>query len=442
MVRAKKKFRGGIKPGHNKGTAQMQTVTMPIPSKVVIPMLQHIGAPCNPIVSKGDRVLVGQKVGDSDAFVSSPVHSSVSGTVTDIKPMLYSGGFEVMSIEIKPDGLQEVHESVKPPRSLDKDNLLKSIKESGIVGLGGAGFPTAVKLSPPPGKNLDILVVNGAECEPYITSDFREMIENPDGIIGGISIIMKITGIKKAYIGVEANKPEAIMKLDEKTKGTDIDVVPLRTRYPQGGEKQLIYAVTGRKVPSGMLPSDVGVLVQNVNTVSFIASYVKTGMPLIKKRITVDGDAVAKPMNVEVPIGTPLKEVFDFCGGFKESPKKVIMGGPMMGVSQFSLDNTVLKQTNAILAITEKQTALQKESDCIRCGKCVSVCPMSLMPLYINANVMNGNIEQTLKYHVMDCIECGSCSFICPASRHLVQSIRYAKAELRKKAAAQKGGGK
>jgi electron transport complex protein RnfC len=441
LIKARKKFRSGIKPGHNKGTAEMQTVIMPTPTKVVIPMLQHIGKPCIPIVNKGDRVLVGQKIGDCDAFISSPIHSSVSGIVTDIKPMLYSGGFEVMSIEIKPDGLQEVHESVKPPRSLEKESHLKSIRESGIVGLGGAGFPTAVKLSPPPGKSLDILIVNGAECEPYITSDFREMIENPDGIIGGISIIMRITGIKKAYIGIEANKPEAIIKLDEKTRGTGIDVVPLRTRYPQGGEKQLIYAVTGRKVPAGKLPSDVGVLVQNVNTVSFIARYVKTGMPLIKRRITVDGDAVAKPMNVEVPIGTSLKDVFDFCGGFKETPRKIIMGGPMMGVSQFSLDNTILKQTNAILAFSEKQAALEKESDCIRCGKCVSVCPMSLMPLYINANVMNGNIEQTLKYHVNDCIECGSCSYICPASRHLVQSIRYAKAELKRKAA-KKGGEK
>lgn len=441
MAKTLKAFKGGVRPGHHKKTSELQTVGMPLPSKVVIPMLQHIGAPCTPIVKKGDRVLVGQKIGHSDSMISAPIHSSVSGTVSDVKLMLYPGGFEVMSVEIKPDGLQEVHESVKPPESLDKDNLLKSIREAGLVGLGGAGFPTAVKLSPPPGKELDILIINGAECEPYITSDYREMMENTKGILEGTKIIMELTGIKKAFIGIEANKPEAINKISILSKAYgDIQVVPLRTRYPQGGEKQLIYAVTGRKVPAGKLPSDIGVLVQNVNTASFIAGFINTGMPLIKKKVTIDGSAVAKPMNVEVLIGTSLKDVFDFCGGFKEEPKKVIMGGPMMGVAQFSLENTVLKQTNALLAFTSKELCDDKEAGCIRCGKCVSVCPMSLLPLYINANVMNGNMEETLKYHVNDCIECGCCSFVCPASRHLVQSVRYAKAELKRIAGLQKGG--
>ena len=443
MAKALKAFRGGIRPGHHKKTSELQTVGMPLPSKVVIPMLQHIGAPCTPIVKKGDRVLVGQKIGDSTSMISAPIHSSVSGIVSDVKPMLYPGGFEVMSVEIKPDGQQEVHESVMPPKELDRESLLKSIREAGLVGLGGAGFPTSVKLSPPPGKSLDILVINGAECEPYITSDYREMIENPNGILEGTKTVMELTGIKKAFIGIESNKPEAIKQMSLLAKGYDnIQVLPLRTRYPQGGEKQLIYAVTGRKVPAGKLPSDIGVLVQNVNTVSFIAEYISTGMPLIKKKVTVDGSAVVKPMNVEVLIGTPLKDVFEFCGGFMEEPRKVIMGGPMMGVAQFSLDNTVLKQTNALLALTEKEIATGKESTCIRCGKCVAVCPMSLLPLYINANVMSGNIEDAQKYHFMDCIECGCCSYACPASRHLVQSIRYAKAETKRRADLQKGGGK
>lgn len=441
VVRARKIFKGGVKPGHYKETEGLQTVKMPVPSKVVIPMLQHIGAPCIPMVKKGDRVLVGQKIGDSDKAISAPVHSSVSGTVTDVKPVLYSAGMEVMAVEIKPDGLQEIHESVVPPVCPDKESMLKAIRESGIVGLGGAGFPTSVKLSPPPGKTVDVLVVNGAECEPFITSDYREMMENPEGIIEGVKKVMEITGIPKAYIGIESNKPDAIDRISLLLEGSeDIEVVSLRTRYPQGGEKQLIYAVTGRKVPPGKLPADVGVLVQNVATVSFIAEYFKTGMPLIKKKITVDGGAAARPMNVEALIGTPLREVFDFCGGFCEEPRKIIMGGPMMGVAQYSLDNPVLKQTNALLAFNGKEAEEPKESVCIRCGKCVAVCPMNLMPLYINANVMRGNFEETLKYHVNDCIECGCCSFSCPASRHLVQSIRYAKAELRKLAAKKQGG--
>ncbi len=348
-----------------------------------------------------------------------------------------------MCIEIKPDGQQEVHESIMPPKSPDKESLLKSIREAGLVGLGGAGFPTAVKLSPPPGKNLDILVINGAECEPFITSDYREMMENPKGILEGTKKVMELTGIKKAFIGIESNKPEAIKQMSLLAKGSDdIQVVPLRTRYPQGGEKQLIYAVTGRKVPAGKLPSDIGVLVQNVNTVAFIAGFLATGMPLIKKKVTVDGGAVAKPMNVEVLIGTPLKDVFEFCGGFREEPSKVIMGGPMMGVAQFSLNNTVLKQTNALLALTEKEIAGDRENTCIRCGKCVAACPMSLLPLYINANTMKGNFEEALRYHVNDCIECGCCSYVCPTSRHLVQSIRYAKAEIKRRADMQQSGGK
>lgn len=434
-----KSFRGGITPSHHKKTSELETVVMPVPEKIIIPMSMHIGPACVPVVSKGERVLVGQKIGESQAFVSAPIHSSVSGTVRDVRPILYSGGVEVMSVEIEPDGLQEIHESVKPCQNFDKKELIQKIRESGLVGLGGAGFPTSVKLSPPPGKELDILIINGAECEPYITSDYREMLENTQSILEGTKIVMELTGISKALIGIESNKQKAIRLLDrEASRYKNIQVVPLKTRYPQGGEKQLIYAVSGRRVPSGKLPSDVGVLVHNVNTVSFIASYVKTGMPLIKKKVTVDGGAVATPKNVEVLIGTPLKDVFEFCGGFKEEPRKVIMGGPMMGVAQFSLENTVIKQTNALLVLSQQETELRPESVCIRCGKCAAACPMSLLPLYLNANAVNGRVEETTKYHVNDCIECGCCSYVCPASRHLVQSIRYAKAELKRIAADRK----
>lgn len=435
------KFRGGIDPGHHKETAELETVRMPLPSRVIIPMLQHVGAPCVPLVRKGDRVFVGQKIGDSDRPISAPVHSSVSGTVTDVRPIVYSNGMEVMAVEIKPDGLQELHESVAPPDCTDRESMLKAIRESGIVGLGGAGFPTSVKLSPPPGKTIDTLIINGAECEPFITSDYREMMENPQYIIEGTKKVMEITSAGKAYIGVEDNKQDAIDLLSSMVTDSDnIEVVSLPARYPQGGEKQLIYALTGRKVPTGKLPSDVGVLVQNVATVSFIAQYLKTGLPLIRKKVTVDGSAVANPKNVEVLIGTPLGEVFDFCGGFCDEPRKIIMGGPMMGVSQHSLDDPVLKQTNALLAFNERDAEQPKESVCIRCGKCVAACPMSLLPLYINLNVVRGKFEETEKYHVTDCIECGCCSYVCPASRNLVQSVRIAKAELRKIAARKQGG--
>ncbi|HPP36854.1 MAG TPA: electron transport complex subunit RsxC [Clostridiales bacterium] len=435
------KFRGGIDPGNHKETAELETVRMPLPSRVIIPMLQHVGAPCVPLVKKGDRVFVGQKIGDSDRPISAPVHSSVSGTVTDVRPIVYSNGMEVMAVEIKPDGLQELHESVAPPDCTDRESMLKAIRESGIVGLGGAGFPTSVKLSPPPGKTIDTLIINGAECEPFITSDYREMMENPQYIIEGTKKVMEITSAGKAYIGVEDNKQDAIDLLSSMVTDSDnIEVVSLPARYPQGGEKQLIYALTGRKVPTGKLPSDVGVLVQNVTTVSFIAQYFKTGLPLIRKKVTVDGSAVANPKNVEVLIGTPLGEVFDFCGGFCDEPRKIIMGGPMMGVSQHSLDDPVLKQTNALLAFNERDAEQPKESVCIRCGKCVAACPMSLLPLYINLNVVRGKFEETEKYHVTDCIECGCCSYVCPASRNLVQSVRIAKAELRKIAARKQGG--
>lgn len=429
-----KTFKGGAHVGHNKHTHERSTIIMPVPSRVVIPMLQHIGAVCNPIVKKGDTVKVGQKIGDSEAFVSSPVHSSVSGKVIDVKPELYPGGFEVMSVEIETDGLQEVWEGVKPPGDLDKAGLLKAIRESGIVGLGGAGFPTHVKLSPPPGKVIDTVIINGAECEPYITSDYREMLEHADDVLEGIRIIKTITGAEKIIIGIEGNKPEALKLFRQKLGNvTGVQVTGLKTRYPQGAEKQLIHALTKRKVPAGGLPSDIGVLVQNINTVSFLARYMKTGMPLIKRRITVDGSAVKSPENVEVLIGTRLSEVFEFCGGFIEKPAKVIMGGPMMGVAQFSLETSVLKQTNAILAFTGKDSRLPLESVCIRCGKCVSACPMNLMPLYINANVMQNDFDGAKAYGVNDCIECGCCSYVCPAKRHLVQSIRVAKAELKRR---------
>jgi len=433
-------FKGGAAVPHRKNTAECRTVKMGVPSVVVIPMSQHIGAPCQAVVKKGDEVKVGQVIGSSDKFVSSPVHSSVSGIVKDVSPRLYAGGIFIESVEIETDGKQEVHESVKPPAVSNRKEFLDAIRNSGLVGLGGAGFPTHVKLTLPEGVKVDTLVVNAAECEPYITSDYRELVENTEGFMAGLCKVLDMLEIGKAYIGIEDNKPEAIRLLTELSeKDSRIEVVTLASRYPQGAEKMLIYAITGRKVPPGKLPLDVGVVVMNVNSVSFVNEYLTTGMPLIRKRVTVDGSAVKNPGNVEVLIGTQLEDVFEFCGGFKSDPAKVIMGGPMMGIAQHSLKTPVLKNTNALLAFDAKDAETGEESACIRCGRCVDACPMNLMPLFLNLNVIKGDLEELAKYKPNDCIECGCCSYVCPAKRHLVQSIRLAKAKLRNAAAA-KGG--
>jgi len=426
-------FRGGVSAPHRKNTAESETSVIDIPEKVIIPMVQHIGAPCKPVVKQGDTVKVGQKIGDSEAYVSAPVHSSVSGTVTKVEPMLFAGGNKVMSVEIKTDGNQEIYEGISPPEIRNREDFLKAVRESGLVGLGGAGFPTHVKLNPPKDKVIDCLIINGAECEPYITSDYREMIENPSGIIEGIRLVLDYLNIPKAIMGIEDNKMKAINLLRELAKNDKrISVQSVRSRYPQGAEKTLIYSLTGRKVPSGKLPADVGCIVLNVNTVSFIASYVKTGMPLVKKRVTVDGPVVNQPKNVMVPIGTSLQALFDYCGGFKSTPHKVLMGGPMMGIAQYSLETSVIKNTNAILAFDKAEGDLPSESACIRCGRCVEACPMNLLPLEINRLVLANKIDELERYHILDCIECGSCSYTCPSKRHLVQSIRIGKDAVRR----------
>lgn len=426
-------FRGGVAAPHRKNTSESETSVIDLPEKVIIPMVQHIGAPCTPTVRQGDIVKVGQKIGDSDAYVSAPIHSSVSGTVTKVEPMLYASGKLVMSVEIKTDGKQEIYEGVSPPDIKNREDFLKAVRESGLVGLGGAGFPTHVKLNPPKDKPIDCLVVNGSECEPYITSDYREMIENPSGIIDGIKLVLDFLGVPGAIIGIEDNKPKAIRLLKELAESDKrISVVSLRTRYPQGAEKTLIYSLTGRKVPSGKLPHDVGCIVLNVSTVSCIASYVKTGMPLVQRRVTVDGPAVNRPQNVLVPIGTSLQALFDFCGGFKSTPYKVLMGGPMMGIAQYSLETSVIKNTNAVLAFDKKEGDLPDEWPCMRCGKCVEACPMNLLPLEFNRLVLANKIEELERYHILDCIECGCCSYSCPSKRHLVQSIRIGKDALRR----------
>lgn len=424
----KRIFSGGVPAPHRKNTENQETAVMGTPARVIIPMVQHIGASCVPTVKNGDYVKVGQVIGNSEAYVSSPIHSSVSGTVAKVEPMLYASGKLVMSVEIEADGKQEIHDKIKPPVVNSKDDFLKAVRESGLVGLGGAGFPVHVKLNPPKDKTVDTLIINGAECEPYITSDYREMIENPSGIISGVRLVLDMLGIPRAFIGIEDNKPKAIALMKEAAASDRrISVRSLPSRYPQGAEKILIYAITGRKVPPGKLPADVGCIVLNVNSVSFISDYINTGMPLIEKRVTVDGPVIKEPKNVQVPIGSSLRDVFDFCRGFTSKPYKVLMGGPMMGIAQYSLETSIIKNTNAILAFDKKEGDLPPESPCIRCGRCISSCPMNLLPLELNRLVMADKYDELSRFSVLDCIECGSCSYSCPSKRHLVQSIRLGK---------------
>lgn len=429
--------RGGAKVPHRKNTAATETVVMPAPKEVIIPMSQHIGAPCNVIVRPGDHVDVGQSIGESDSFVTAPIHASVSGTVKKIIDLKMPNGSVVKAVVIESDGLMTKSPYAVPPAAETKEQLLLAIKRSGLVGLGGAGFPAHVKLNIPKDKKIDTLIINGAECEPYLTSDHREIIENSWDILSGIKIIKDLLDVHRVIIGIESNKPDAIKILSQiadneaADPNDEIRVLTLKASYPQGAEKVLIRACTGRKVPAGKLPADVGCVVMNVTSVAFIAKYLKTGVPLVSKRITVDGSAIKEPKNVIVPLGTPIKDVIEFCGGYKCEPKKILMGGPMMGIALTDDSMPVLKQNNAILAFDEKDAKLAEESDCIRCGKCLRSCPMSLMPEAIAGCVKLKDVKGLEKLNVMTCMECGSCAFNCPAHKHLVQTIREGKAMVR-----------
>lgn len=413
---------------HHKNTSESPTVKMPPPDKVYISMIQHIGAPCKPTVAVGDLVKVGQVVGDSEAFVSAPIHSGVSGKVTSIENALNSTGVWDLYVVISVDKKQEIFEGLAPPEVNDKDSFIKAIRDSGIVGLGGAAFPTHIKFNPKNLNEVDTLIINGAECEPYITADYRAMMEDSELLIGGIKSTMKYLGIKKAIIGIESNKGPAIKKLSEMVKDTpEIEVFSLKPMYPQGAERVLIYETTGRVVPPGKLPADSGVIVANVSTLIEIERYLETGMPLIKKRLTVDGNAIKSPKNVEVIIGTPINKLIDFCGGYRRVPKKIIMGGPMMGRSIFDDSVSIIKNNNAILAFDEEWSEFAKETNCINCGRCVKACPMMLMPTNIFKAYDRRDKEALEKLNVTLCMECGSCSYVCPAKKQLSFMNKLAK---------------
>ena len=435
VLRPVKLIRGGVRLNHQKNTAELETVVMPAPDTVYIPMSQHIGAPCNPTVKKGDTVFVGTLIGEPGGFVSAPVHSSVSGTVSDVKDLTVGNGTLQKYVIINSDGKMEKDPSLKPFSVKNHADLVEAAKQCGLVGLGGAGFPAHIKLSPSSETKIDTLIINAAECEPYITSDYRECVESLKDVVEGVYLIKENLGIERAVIGVESNKPKAIELLmqvaaDRRDKDDSIKIMKLPSKYPQGAEKVIIYSATGRKLPAGKLPSDVGCIVMNITSVATLYRFITTGMPLVSKRITVDGTAVAEPKNLSVPIGTPIKEILNFAGVDAEQADRILMGGPMMGSPVVSADSVLEKRNNAILVMKDPKP--QPQTACIRCGRCASACPMTLYPAMVETALTLGNYEKLKSLNINYCMECGCCSYVCPAKRPLTQVMRTAKAEIRR----------
>ena len=441
-------FFGGVHPNDMKAATNEKAIEkLAAPAEVVIPMSMHIGAPCKPIVAPGDHVTIGQRIGEPGGFVSAPIHASVSGTVKAVEPRPFSMGGKMMSVVIENDFQDTVCDTVKPvenPDSLTPEALVDIVKNAGIVGQGGATFPTHVKISSGLGK-VDYVIINAAECEPYITGDHRTMLERPDQVIKGATLLAKCFGVDKVYIGIEANKQNAADVLNAKIAElkAPVKVEVLHTRYPQGAEKQLCQAVSGRQVPSGKLPADAGCCIFNLNTTCAIYRAVYEGMPVVSKIVTVSGSGVIEPKNIECPIGTPIAKLFDACGGLKDETYKLIMGGPMMGMAQYDTDVTVGKGTGAMLAFAGDEEKHEANPQCIRCGKCVGVCPIRLEPIFMYKYLMKGDIDAWQnQLHGMDCIECGACTYTCPARLPLTHAFRLGKqkvnnARMKAKAAAE-----
>ena len=424
--------RGGTFLPHLKATAELETVVMPPVAEVKIPLQQHIGTPAVPVVKKGDKVFVGTLIAEAGGFVSAPVHASVSGTVKEITNVDGSG----QCIVIESDGLMEKDPELKPFPIESAADIAAAAEKCGLVGLGGAGFPAKVKLTLKEDTKIDTLVINAAECEPYITSDYRECMEAYDDVVEGVFLLKDKLNIEKVIICVESNKKKAIEKLYEiatnkRDEDDSVKLMRLPTKYPQGAEKVIIYSATGRKVPAGKLPSDVGCIVMNVTSIATFYRFIKTGMPLVSKRLTVDGTAVAEPKNVIVPIGTPIKDLLDFVGGIDEEADEIIMGGPMMGIDVYN-ENAVVEKRNNAITVMKSPAKKIKQTACIRCGRCASACPMQLYPASVETALNHKQTEKLATLNINYCMECGSCSFVCPAQRPLTQVMRLAKATLRK----------
>lgn len=428
MARA---FFGGV---HPKGEKELSRDAAPVPIRpktVTIFLSQHIGAPCRPLVRVGDRVTLGQRLGDGEGLCA-PVHASVSGTVVAVEPRPHPGGTDMPAVVLENDGKDTLCPTIQKrerPLTLPPDELIAIIRGAGITGMGGAGFPTGAKLASGVGK-VDTVLVNGAECEPYITADDRLMRQTPERVLGGLRVICRILQPKRAVVGIERNKPEAIAAM-RAAAGSEAEVLALRVRYPQGAEKQLIQAATGRQVPPGGLPAAVGCAVFNAATCAAIYDAVYDGMPLVRRIVTVTGRALARPSNLLVPIGTPFSELVEACGGFREPPERIFVGGPMMGIAQHTLDAATIKGNNALTCFAASERRRRAAAHCIRCGKCIDVCPMHLTPVFLFRAQQRGSLEALERGNVLDCIECGSCAYICPAGLELVQSFRTAKKIIR-----------
>ena len=432
-----KTFKGGVHPHDFKHFSNKVAIEdFTAPEKVIIHLSQHIGAPSNPIVKVGDVVKKGQKISEAGGFVSIPMHSSVSGKVTKIADYPHPIGTIQKAIEIENDGKNEWIGSCEDNENymeITVDEMKNRIKEAGICGMGGAGFPTHVKLSPPENKPIDTIILNGVECEPFLTADHRLMLEKPDEIIAGLKIIIKILGAKKGYVGIELNKKDAIKMIKDKLKNEkNFQVVPLHLRYPQGAEKQLIYAATRRKVPAGGLPMDIGIVVHNVGTAFAIYEAVRYNKPCIERITTITGSIVKKPQNLRVPIGSSISNMIDYCGGTTNDVAKLISGGPMMGFAIPNMNTPITKTSSGIVLFGKNEIVDTFEKPCLRCGRCVDACPMNLTPTFIVENVKNQNYEFAQKLNILDCMECGSCSYVCPSHIQIIQWIKLGKLEVGK----------